>query len=427
MFFLDESGAETDERHYIGFNPDVQDEISTNFQFKITTENEWIRYSDLEVEVKYMDADTGTVCLSNVCRMKKNEDESFYYIKDEVNTIEFTQYGPYKVEVWFLDTPVAACGLVMERRMEARGHEWTDLTATSYNGTGSEGLSDIAELIGLENLKKEIEKTICYMKLMNARRKAGLPCAGKLMHMVMSGGPGTGKTTVARMMGQVFKQMGFLSKGHLVEANRESLTDNIIGGSEKKTRRMLDLAKGGVLFIDEAYSLGADNEDGRDFGQRVLDTLMPVLSEPDSNTLVILAGYDKEMERLMRINPGLASRFPVRLQFPDYTPDELMQIASLFFRKNKYNLAEGVQERMMEVFRQAVLLKDFGNGRFVRTFIQNGILPQMGQRLMDKIDNGEYEESQLSEIVESDVPDADSVLSIMGLAVTKNKVIGFSR
>ena len=190
---------------------------------------------------------------------------------------------------------------------------------------------------------------------------------------------------------------------------------------------MLDLAKGGVLFIDEAYSLGADNEDGRDFGQRVLDTLMPVLSEPDSDTLVILAGYDKEMERLMRINPGLASRFPVRLQFPDYTPDELMQIASLFFRKNKYNLAEGVQERMMEVFRQVVLLKDFGNGRFVRTFIQNGILPQMGQRLMGQIDNGEYEESQLSEIVESDVPDADSVLSIMGLAVTKNKVIGFSR
>ncbi len=427
MFFLDESAAGTDERHYIGFNPDVQDEISTNFQFKIVTENEWIRYSDLEVEVRYMDADTGTVCLSNVCRIKKNENESFYYIKDEVNTIEFIQYGPYKVEVCFLDTPVAACGLVMERRMEARGHEWTDLTGSPVNGTGNESLSDITELIGLDNLKKEIEKTICYMKLMNARRKAGLPCAGKLMHMVMSGGPGTGKTTVARMMGQVFKQMGFLSKGHLIEANRESLTDNIIGGTEKKTRRMLDLAKGGVLFIDEAYSLGADNEDGRDFGQRVLDTLMPVLSEPDSDTLVILAGYDKEMERLMRINPGLASRFPVRLQFPDYTPDELMQIASLFFRKNKYNLAEGVQERMMEVFRQVVLLKDFGNGRFVRTFIQNGILPQMGQRLMEKIDNGEYEESQLSEIVESDVPDADSVLSIMGLAVTKNKVIGFSR
>lgn len=426
MYFLDESCGSRDDVRYVGFNPDRQDEISTNFEFKMQLENEWIRHSDLEMEVRYKDVDTGSCCLSNVCRVHKGHYKHHYYIKDEVNTIEFTHYGSYKVEVCFLDTPVAECTLVMGRPIEADTNEWVDLTSQA-DDNNSDGIQDISELIGLENLKKEVEKTLCYMKLMNARSKAGLPCAGKLMHMVMSGGPGTGKTTVARMMGRVFKQLGFLSRGHLVEANRESLTDNIIGGTEKKTKRMLDLARGGVLFIDEAYSLGTDSEDGRDFGQRVLDTLMPVLSEPDSDILVILAGYSKEMERLMRINPGLASRFPVRLQFPDYTPDELMQIASLFFRKNKYTLADGVQERMMDVFRQAVLLKDFGNGRFVRTFIQNGILPQMGQRLMDKIDHGEYGESLLSEIVPADVPDAEYVLTSMGLAASKNKIIGFSR
>lgn len=426
MFFLEEDDMPSPPSRLVGADPDLQTYLYLNLQANITNDNEWVAVTETEVEIKFYN-EQDDLCYNTVSPWIMAEDRSHYYINEQIETCLFNKQTTYRVVASFLGKDIAETRLFIGKDIEARGYEWTDLTVRSQVHNGTSGLESIREMVGLDSIKRELEKTVCYMKLMNARHKAGLPCAGKLMHMVMAGSPGTGKTTVARLMGSVFKEMGFLSKGHLVEANRESLTDCIIGGTEKKTRRMLDMAKGGVLFIDEAYSLKSEESDDRDFGQRVIDTLMTELSNPDGDTLVILAGYSKEMDRLLRSNPGLASRFPVRIDFPDYTPDELMQIARLFFRKNRYNLSEGVEERMMKVFEQAVLQKNFGNGRFVQTFIQNNILPQMGSRLAEQLEQGEYDESLLTEIMPQDIPDAGQVLSSMGLGEQKSKIIGFAR
>lgn len=425
MFFLEEDDMDRPPFKLVGADPDLQTCLYLNLRAQITNDSEWVTPKEMEVEIKFLD-EKDVVFLTEVYHWSKAQDCNEYYINERIETELFNNNTSYRVVASFLGQEIAETNLFIGKDIESRGYEWSDLTARTAHHCAKGGMEGIREMIGLEGIKKELEKTVCYMKLMDARYRAGLPCEGKLMHMVMAGSPGTGKTTVARLMGSVFKEMGFLSKGHLVEANRESLTDCIIGGTEKKTRRMLDMAKGGVLFIDEAHSLKSDETDDRDFGQRVIDTLMTELSNPDGDTLVILAGYSKEMDRLLRCNPGLASRFPVRFEFPDYTPDELMQIARLFFNQNKYTIGVGVEERMMDVFRQAVTQKNFGNGRFVKTFIQNSILPMMAERLMVQIEQGGYDESVLTEILVQDVPDACHVLLSMGLVGQKNKVVGFT-
>lgn len=426
MFFLEEDDMDRPPCKLVGADPDLQSNLYLNLRAHINNNSEWVSTEEMEVEVRFLD-EKGNVFLTEVYKWSKTEGGKDYYINERIETALFDNHTNYRVVASFLGSDIAETRLFIGRNIESRGYEWSDLTVRTAHRRVAGGMQNIREMIGLESIKKELEKTVCYMKLMDARQKAGLPCTGKLMHMVMAGSPGTGKTTVARLMGNVFKEMGFLSKGHLVEANRESLTDCIIGGTEKKTRRMLDMAKGGVLFIDEAYSLKSDDNDDRDFGGRVIDTLMTELSNPDGDTLVILAGYSKEMDRLLRSNPGLASRFPVRIDFPDYTPDELMQIAKLFFKQNRYTLAEGTEERMMDVFNKAVMQENFGNGRFVNTFIQNSVLPMMGERLMQQIEQGGYDESVLTEILPQDVPDAGHVLSSMGMTEQKNRVVGFAR
>lgn len=332
--------------------------------------------------------------------------------------------GAYKVEVYVFGDKIAEAELNIGKRVNGKPRFKEMRTLRTVRAVESGSLVQINELVGLQCVKRDLQMKINYMKLMTARKAVGLPVTERLMHTVMIGNPGTGKTTVARLMASALHEIGVLSKGHLVECNRENLTDSYIGGSEKKTREMIDLAKGGVMFIDEAYSLFEEGTASKDFGRKVIDTLMPVLSDPNSDLIVIMAGYEKEMERLITSNPGLSSRFPIRLKFEDYSIDELMAIARLFFLKNHYQVDENVMAEIRKVISLAKPIEGFGNGRFVYTLIENFILPTMGERLDKQLNMGLVDPNILSVILKEDVPNANEILDMIGLKHMKNR-IGF--
>lgn len=291
--------------------------------------------------------------------------------------------------------------------------------------SGIKAIECIHKMIGLEEVKKHLEQNICYVRMMEARKQAGLPCVNRLMHVVMTGSPGTGKTTVARLLGAAYKEMNILSSGHTVECNRATLVQDHIGGTEKATLDKIEEARGGVLFIDEAYSLFTKRESSNDFGLRIIDTLMTVLSDPESNILVVLAGYADEMDKLLMSNPGLASRFPVRLHFPDYTVDELMLMTESWLTEHRYKANAQVMERIREVIAHAIKEKSFGSGRFVHTFIENTILPNMATRLFAQVAMDKYDSKVLSRILPQDIPVPEEVLSRIKGPEKKLRSIGF--
>ena len=266
----------------------------------------------------------------------------------------------------------------------------------------------LQHLVGLREVKKAIMRNSYYMKLMNVREKYGLRVPKRILHTVMAGNPGTGKTTVARILGDIYRDMGILSKGHLVEVNREMLVDNVIGGTERRTKEYIECAKGGVLFIDEAYNLTPADKSDRDFGRQVIDTLMPVLSEP-GDMMVIFAGYSEEMAKLFETNPGLASRFPVWYEFEDYTLDELMEIAKFYFSHHGFIPTEEALVKMKRVFREAMSYRNFGNGRFVKTFIENTVLVNMAERVSGMLDTQLPDSRVLSEIQVEDISELSEI------------------
>jgi stage V sporulation protein K len=301
------------------------------------------------------------------------------------------------------------------------GQSVTDKTADD----SVKAIDRIRQMIGLTSVKRHLEQNICYVKMMDARRQAGLPCGNRLMHVIMTGSPGTGKTTVARLLGKAYKEMNILSSGHTVECNRSTLVQDHIGGTEKATKEKIEEAMGGVLFIDEAYSLLSGSQLSNDFGVRIIDTLMTVLSDPESDILVVLAGYEDEMQKLLKSNPGLASRFPVRLHFPDYSVDELMLMADDWFKDNGYQTDAKVRQRIRDVVAGAAACQSFGAGRFIHTLIQNTILPNMATRLFAKGVFGKMDSSVLSQILPQDVPAPEDVVTRLKGSEKKVRAIGF--
>lgn len=266
----------------------------------------------------------------------------------------------------------------------------------------SDAMTQLDSLIGLEDVKRSIKTNYNYMLLMKAREKMGLPHGERILNMVFMGNPGTGKTMVCRLMGSLLKEIGILSKGHVVEVNRECLIGQYIGESEKRTKSFIEQAKGGILFIDEAYSLVTREDHDRDFGRRVLDTLMTHLSEPSNDLLVVMAGYTNDMKFLMNSNPGLASRFPIRFEFPDYTPEELMQICQLYFDRYHYQITDDAKSALLNILMNVVSIPNYGNGRYVKTLIENQIIPNMANRIAS--DNAFADPIALIRIEKADIP-----------------------
>ncbi|MEL6141740.1 MAG: AAA family ATPase, partial [Bacteroidota bacterium] len=241
-------------------------------------------------------------------------------------------------------------------------------------------------LIGLPEIKKQVRDHAVYLKFLQLRRDRGFKEEESInVHSVFIGNPGTGKTTVAEMMGKLYKKMGLLSQGHVFVADRVDLVGEYIGQTAPKTRDVIEKARGGVLFIDEAYSLARANDDGKDFGREVIEILVKEMSNGPGDLAVIVAGYPDEMKRFLESNPGLRSRFKHFYEFRDFLPQELSIIADYACRKKDVELTIPAKDRIDEMIIKAYRDRNrtFGNARFVGDLIEKAKI-QMGLRLMSK-------------------------------------------
>ena len=243
---------------------------------------------------------------------------------------------------------------------------------------------ELQGLIGLENAKRVIDEAIAYFKMESFMAKRNLKISSPSRHMVFYGAPGTAKTTVARLFAQIMKENGVLSKGELVEVGRKDLVGKYVGWTAMQVERIFKIAEGSVLFIDEAYSL----VDGRDklYGQEAINTIVQMMENMRENTIVIFAGYEKEMKEFINQNPGLRSRIPFHVHFPDYSDSELLEILKLVASKNNYSLTEGAECKARDIFKTASLSKDFGNGRFVRNLFEKATMKK-ALRLSSSLDD----------------------------------------
>ncbi len=244
-------------------------------------------------------------------------------------------------------------------------------------------LAELDELIGLEPIKHEVRTLVNYLKLQRRRGEAGIGDTEISLHMVFTGNPGTGKTSVARILGKIFGAMGILQKGHLVETDRSGLVADYMGQTAAKTQAKINEALDGVLFIDEAYSLVS--RDGQDpYGNEAVQALLKRAEDDRSRLVVILAGYPDEMQALLKSNPGLSSRFNRMLQFEDYAPVEMARIFALLCEKNRYKLGEGTRAKLMLGLAELHRRRDrhFGNGRAVRNLFEQAIR-RMANRIAD--------------------------------------------
>ncbi|ASS91479.1 stage V sporulation protein K [Aeribacillus composti] len=242
---------------------------------------------------------------------------------------------------------------------------------------------EMGALVGMEEVKRLLKEIYAWIFVNKKREEQGLKTGRQALHMLFKGNPGTGKTTIARLIGKLFFQMNVLSKGHLIEAERADLVGEYIGHTAQKTRDLIKKSLGGILFIDEAYSLARGGE--KDFGKEAIDTLVKHMEDRQHDFVLILAGYPREMDRFLSLNPGLESRFPIVVDFPDYSVDELMEIAKLMMKDKEYRFSHGAEcklkEHLLKV-KYATHPTNFSNGRYVRNIIEKSIRAQAMRLLL---------------------------------------------
>ena len=236
---------------------------------------------------------------------------------------------------------------------------------------------ELDELIGLKQVKEEVHTLANFVKVQKEREAKGLKTPKMSYHLVFTGSPGTGKTTVARIVARIYKDLGVLEKGHTVETDRSGLVAQYMGQTAMKTNAIVDSALNGVLFIDEAYAL-VPEESGRDYGLEAISTLLKRMEDDRDKLVVIIAGYTNEMKRFIDSNPGLQSRFNRYIDFPDYSAAELTDIYKMYMSKNQYTMSAETERYLRERLDSAVRHKDrnFGNARFVRNVFEKSIQQQ---------------------------------------------------
>jgi SpoVK/Ycf46/Vps4 family AAA+-type ATPase len=253
-------------------------------------------------------------------------------------------------------------------------------------------MEDLNALIGLTSIKHDVKELTDFAKVQKLRKDEGMKSVPVSLHLVFTGNPGTGKTTVARIISRIYKQIGVLSKGQLVEVDRSGLVAGYVGQTALKTQDKINQALGGVLFIDEAYALSQENDA---FGQEAIDTILKAMEDHRDDLVVIVAGYTDPMEKFINSNPGLKSRFNKYIEFPDYSVDELEEIFNMNLKKYEYEVEEDAKKHIRELISQRKLarLENFANAREVRNLFEEIVTNQA--RRIAKIENPTPEDIRL--------------------------------
>jgi len=235
--------------------------------------------------------------------------------------------------------------------------------------------AELGSLVGLETVKEQVRALVAFLQVQGRRLEHGLPEVATSQHLVFLGNPGTGKTTIARLLAEMYRAMGLLRRGHLVEVDRAGLVGQYVGTTALKTDRAIKRALDGVLFVDEAYAL-APEALLQDFGPEAVEALLKRMEDYRHRLVVIVAGYPRPMERFLDSNPGLRSRFSREIVFPDYTTEELLAITRRFASEAEYRLTDEAEAALRRTFDSAQRGEGFGNARYARTIFEQALNAQ---------------------------------------------------
>lgn len=404
------------ERKYLkAFKKDVARYIWFELQIKSKQSKAW--WFEYFVNI-YDDAGQPKAHMENLKSIAINSKDKIFTFDKGWGTDEGGSWKDvkYYVDVVFMDTLVASISfevgdVEIEGGTQISSNAKVNAIQQQLKETEpvEENLDDVIkkidELIGLNDIKKKIKDHISYLEFLKLRKEKGFEDNEKIsLHSVFTGNPGTGKTTVVKLLGKIYQKMGLLSKGHVHEVDRADLVGEFIGQTAPKVKDAIKEARGGILFIDEAYSLYRAKDDAKDFGKEVIEILIKEMSDGDGDIAIMVAGYPKEMDTFINSNPGMKSRFKYYFHFDDYFPEELVAISDYATVKRSVELTDEAKKLVEKMITEAYRNRDktFGNARFAYSIIDEGKM-NMGLRLMKRQDVKQLTKAEMSTIIDEDI------------------------